>query len=145
MRRAVLFVAILVVISGCVETGPSNVEVALNGQPEAKSTEFTFDGTLGAESHATNEEFTFRNVSIVLYDEEGRVISSKVVGALSTNSSTQTVTITSGQVPAYVIVESPDFWNHSVQVNVKSWRRTDSGFQQYWITSENDKFRDESE
>jgi hypothetical protein len=121
---------------------PATVEVVLNGQPSIQSNTFHFKGTLSAEAHRTDSSYKFNNISIILYNQDKQIIDRISIGSLTSEPGENTIniTITSDSIPAYVVVESKDFWNKSVDVNIKAWRQSDSEFIQYWITSQDDKF-----
>ncbi|MFD1512603.1 hypothetical protein [Halomarina rubra] len=75
---------------------------------------------------------TYRNVTVLLYDEQGRLYQSERVGTVEYRTN---VTVTSGTVPKYVVIDSPDLWNDSTIV-VDYYEREDSGlFRQRLATS----------
>lgn len=151
MTREIYLLCLLIVSAGCIgfppETGSASVEVALNGHLSVQSESFYFNGTLSAEAHRTNEIFVFEDASIVLYNEEKRVIDRIQIGTLTTEpgENIQNTTISTDNIPAYVVVESDDFWTKSVDVDTKGWRKTEGSYIQYWISSKYDKFGDRRE
>jgi len=97
---------LLLVFSGCVDLG-------LGPDPQ-----MTYDGTLnvtedgfemeGGFYMATGHDQQYDNVTLYLYDANGSVINSKRLGAFDDGLS---VEMQSKQVPTYVIIDSPEFWD----------------------------------
>lgn len=144
MNRTIL-VCGFILLSGCLfggtEGNPPDVQILLDGDISVTSGQFSYQGNVVAEAHRTNEEFTFNNVSIVLYNSDKQPISRRNLGTLTTKpDGTINASIKSDELPSYVVIESPEFWDQSVTIQVSAMVRTDSTYRDYWITDQNGKF-----
>jgi hypothetical protein len=89
------------------------------------------------------EDVTWRNVSIVLYDENRTVIKRYAVGKPTTRDDGPAfgrLNVTAPERPAHIVVESPDFWTHDGGLGVDSWVWRDGRWQRYSQDGPNDRF-----
>jgi hypothetical protein len=137
-----LILCILVVLAGCTlpstEVDDTKVQVEFYGTIDVQSGSFVFDGGISANTRHSSENYAFENTSIVLYDENGQELYRENVGTLSTKPPTNTrnISIEHGVVPKYMVIESPQFWEKEVPVEVTGFKKQNSTFVEFWITEE---------
>lgn len=112
-RWTIVGLLILVATAGCaVHSAPHNI-LSFSGNVTTTNDTFHLEGDLYLGVQAGGHH-NYSNVSIVLYDGDKRPIETVRVGRMSTNPewgpTRYRVNITTDTVPAYVVVESPDFW-----------------------------------
>lgn len=127
-----VFLALLMGLAGCpgAEPGPGT-SVTFDGQVNASNGDFTMDGQI-VENPGTGGFHEYQDVAVVLYAEDGELITSKQVGTLDVRAN---VTLTTDQVPHYIIIDSPTFWEtRSIQVDYYE-RGADDRYTVYSATS----------
>lgn len=147
LKPSMKFVMILVAISllaGC-STSANSHSVHFSGTIETEGDQFVMDGNVSVGINAAPDA-TFENVTVVLYDETKNVIRTVAVGELSTSGPphTQRINITTGSIPSYVVIESPDFWQSGTDVYVSGYRRPGDGsrYEEYSRANASEKFTD---
>lgn len=120
-------------LSGCYVGNPAyNGNIDFDGELTAENETFVMEGDV---VNSGIENITFDEVRIYLYDENRSRIDAIDVGALSGSAP---VSYRSSEIPEYVIISSPDFWNTS-KVEVDYHERSDSGFyREVIVTSRNE-------
>lgn len=115
-RKMALLIAVVLLspLAGCVPTG-DEVKFGFSGQINATTSEFHMDGYVSVSGGIPDRD-VYHNVSIRLYNSEGRVIDSKSLGDLDGSSDMFEITLREGELPTYVTIESPDFWNEKMVV-----------------------------
>jgi hypothetical protein len=92
--------------------------------------------------HTTAPTQNFSNVSIVFYDSNQSVIKRVHLGTISSDGNVAPShferNITTNNQPAYIVVESPDFWESEVSVQAARW--TGEYYTMYWISSKDNRF-----
>ena len=88
---------------------------------------------------------TVSNLTVALYDENRRQMSSVRIGNMSVNGTRgpvqQRVTIQSMAVPTYVIIESPDIWRmRGVQTSGYVWNG--DRYEEYTVSSSESRFNE---
>lgn len=95
------------------EENNSTGDTALNPITYSQSG-FRIEGELVAEGGAPDRE-TYRDVSILLYDENSTFICATPLGDWNSDDSIG-VEVATDEVPYYVVLYSPDFWEESMSV-----------------------------
>lgn len=121
---AVVGVLALVVTTGCaVQSEPRN-DLSFSGTATVENGTFHLEGELELGRGAGSDQ-NYSDISVVLYDGNRSEIESVEVGRMSTNpgwgTTRRPITVTSGTVPTYVVVESPDFWKEGEIEVVALW------------------------
>lgn len=99
-------VAAVAMLSGCSVGNPAyNGDIDFEGELTAENGTFVMDGEVVNSGFAN---VTFEEVRIFLYAENGSRLDIIEVGVLYGSAS---VSYRSQQVPQYVIISSPDFWD----------------------------------
>ena len=120
-RTGIIIVCLLITLAGCpgVEPGPGT-NVGFSGKFAITEAGFEMEGKI-AETPGTAGFHEFRNVSVQLYTKNGTLIRSFQIGTLNWSTN---VSITSKQVPYYVIITSPEFWEVD-NIGVDYYERTE--------------------
>lgn len=141
-RRAILL-SCLLLTAGCTEGGPPSVEVVLDlGPSSMESGQFAANGQIRANAHLTNQQFTFEEISVVMYDENEKRIGSTRVGEISTRPGENAinVSLSAPSTPAYILVESPEFWESEVEVSISGYKRTETNYSEFKYDSRDERF-----
>lgn len=114
--------AILLFTAGCIgnEPGPGG-EVGFYGDMSVSDSRFVMDGQITLGGGTTNQD-EFDNVTIYLFTKNGTLIQAHRAGTLT---GLLNVSIASDQVPYYVIINSPDFWQEN-RITVRYYYRLES-------------------
>ncbi|ERJ06798.1 hypothetical protein HLRTI_001052 [Halorhabdus tiamatea SARL4B] len=107
-----LAIALLVPLAGCVPSG-DEVKFGFSGSINATPSEFHMDGYVSMSGGIPDRD-VYHNVSIRLYNSDGEMIDSKFLGDLDGSSDPFEIAIRDGELPTYVTIESPDFWNEKM-------------------------------
>lgn len=140
-RSAIIALLVVSIMTGC-GTAPSHHSIDFSGTIEVENEEFVMNGNISV-SVGAESDTTFDKVSIVFYTSEKKVIQRVSIGTLSTRSPLQQpVNFTLSQIPAYVVIESPDFWRTDATVYVEAYERPEDGrrYYSYTRTSAQEKF-----
>ena len=106
-------VVALVLVAGCPQTGQSSPQFKFLGNLSSTDDGFQMNGKI--QNSEIGDPPKFENVTFYLYSEQKELIYSKAVGSVRRQKN---VSITHDQVPEYVIINSPDFWERdSISVN----------------------------
>ncbi len=131
--------------TGCV-TSANHHDVYFSGDIETQNGQFLMDGNVSVGIGAAPDT-TLENVSVVLYNEQKHVIRRIRIGELSTHGppQKQQINLTLDTIPAYVVIESPDFWQSNTEVYVSGYERPGDGsrYKDYSRHSPSEKFPDE--
>lgn len=130
-------------LSGCLvpDGNPEYHEIEYTGHVDERDGTFALNGTLYVEL-GPEPGPVYQDVQIQLYDTQREQVDSIPVGTLSagetgTGPTQHSLTITRDSSPAYVVVESPDFWtDDSAGLRVVSFERTDDGYRRYYRLNE---------
>lgn len=122
-----------VLLSGCV-TFPQGEEVQINyyGSINSSDDGFRMDGELLSEGGIPDQS-TFKNVTVTLYSQNGEQLYSEDLGSLGANHGNISISITTSEIPHYVIFESDDFWKERIEV--EHYERRDSRYDIREVTS----------
>jgi len=142
-KKTNLLLVVILLIAGCSTSGNYHTVNIGSGGMYVENGEFRLDGNvsigIGAQPDAN-----FSEVRVVLYSAEGTVIESHEVGRLSTNPDSgplkRRVNITAGEIPEYVLIQSPEFWSSSVNIEVLAYQRTSDGYKEYHRARKSQKF-----
>lgn len=116
-RYVLLGVLVFVVaISGCYYPQGEEVSVSFHGSLTVSDSTFEMEGHVST-GGGIPEEDIYRDVSINLYSENKQQILSRTVGDLNANHGRLNVSFESSDIPYYVTIESPDFWEEPVGVD----------------------------
>lgn len=96
----IVFASLLIV--GC---GQPVAQISFSGDMNVSNDELRMNGRVIDSSGPTQ---TFENVSIYLYSSKGELIKQKNLGTYSGNS--KQFSLYSKEVPEYIIIDSPTFW-----------------------------------
>lgn len=107
-------------LAGCpgAEPGPGS-SVTFSGEFNVSDEGFVMDGQIVEEPGAAGLH-EFHDVAVYLYTEDGTLIANEPVGTLDVRAN---VSITSEQVPQYVVLDSPEFWETET-LDVSYYERT---------------------
>lgn len=119
-------VVLSVMLAGCVPAGDV-ATVTYAGSMNASNSTFEIDGYLSV-GGGIAERDVYHNVTVSLYKEDGTEISTTELGDLFVDSELE-VSITSDEVPYYIVFKSPDFWGE------------DTSFP-YYVFDEDDHYQD---
>lgn len=140
-----LVIVVLVLLSGCATSGSYHTVTFGEGHMEVQNGTFIMDGNVSLGTGA-QPDVTFRNVSVVLYTADEQVIKTVDAGSLSTKSDVgpleRRVNITTEQVPEYVVIRSSEFWTTDATIRVFGYRRTETGYEEYFRSEKNQTFPD---
>ena len=118
---ALVALVLSMALAGCYYPEASNHSVFYDGTFAAENGTFRMNGTVSVHSGASDDR-TYRNVHVVLYDEDRQLIDAFPVAPLSTLNHTESpVEGRSDVIPTYVVIESPDFWTGE-RLHVYSYR-----------------------
>jgi len=107
---------ILVVLSGCATLPQGEgIDVVFIGDINVSESSFHMDRHLSSGGGIPDRK-EFRNVRIELYSENGEILYSSEVGDLQADQGRLNVSIISDQIPEYIVIRSPEFWNEQVMV-----------------------------
>lgn len=111
-RSPIVIVVLLIAISGCPQgTGG---EIDFEGEINATEDGFRLDGEV---SNSGLTAPVHRNVTLYLYTPNGTVIAVDELGTLNESNSLG-VSMRTERVPKYVVINSPDFWQHEGSISV---------------------------
>lgn len=136
---ASFLVTSLPALGGCY-TDSVEASVVFSGELSTSNESFTMNGTLVDTAPTTDWE-RFENLGIYLYDEERALIQSVDVGSFQRE---EPVEIRAVRVPTYVIVYSPDFWEHGLvqipgdDVEVAYYERTGEHYREDLVSERGD-------
>jgi len=136
-KNKLLVVVILSLsFSGCTLINPPD-NINFTGDIHTSDGEFRMNGTIVNSS--PDDPSKFRNTTIHLYHVNGTLIRSHRVGTLERSAK---ISITSEQVPEYVVINSPDFWQRSILdpgVSIFYFELTEEGiYSEHGVESKND-------
>lgn len=140
---AIVVVLFISLIGGCmyVPNDPDDpVSVEFHGNFDVSESGFHMDGyvyTIGLKP----DKPVVEDVYICLYDDNQSLIEAHRVGDINANSGNVTVTVTSEEIPAYVVPESPDFWSDSFRT--RAYRLEDGEYNPYSVYTAEERFYDE--
>lgn len=127
--------------TGCTYPAISHHEIDYDGTVERIDGTFRMDGQVEVDI-GTAPPQNFSDVAVVLYDRDRTELEAVSLGPIATDASvspkTRQVNITHDTPPAFIVVESPDFWQGNLQTI--AFHRTDDGYERYFIGSEDEKF-----
>ena len=115
----------LLVSAGCVRVHPprdSKTAVYYHGSFNESGPQFVMSGSVGIGVRLPAQN-SFENLSICLYSRDGDLVHAERLG--NWNLEPQNVTIVTDEVPQYVIIDSPYFWDGKIRVEYIS-RTNDS-------------------
>ena len=117
---SLLAITVLLALSGCAEGGGG--EIAITGsQINATDSRFALNSTVG---YASLIRPTYHNLTVYLFTANGTVIAAEHIGTLKEGQHPR-VTMQTDQIPKYVIVNSPEFWEYD-EIGVWYWKNIDS-------------------
>lgn len=120
-RVLICLVGSTVSLSGCSFGNPSyNGQINFIGELGIENGVFVMEGEIVNSGSSTD---TFDDVAVYLYEESGEQIERVDIGELSGSLS---ISISSQQIPEYIILDSPDFWD-TPKVVVDYYTRSGSG------------------
>lgn len=133
-------------LSGCT-TSANHHDVEFAGDIEIQNGQFVMDGNVSVSIGAAPDT-TFRNISVVLYNDHKEVIRRSSVGDLSTHGppQSQPINLTTDTIPSYVVIESRDFWQSDTDVYVSGYKRSsnEDRYEEYSRHRANEKFPDDT-
>lgn len=115
-----LLISLLLSSSGCLFPESGSPMVQFEGNFNSSGSNFGMEGTV-RDTSITSDPPTYRNVTIYLYAEDGTLIQRVPVGTLDEGAE---VSISSDEVPEYVILDSPDFYGGEVEVGYYTRRES---------------------
>lgn len=112
----VIGLLLLALLAGCTTAPRGNgAHVTYYGSFDTTD-DFEMDGHISS-GGGVPEKDVFRSVSIRLYANDGALICTREVGDLTANHGQRNVSISTGSVPHYVLILSPDFWDGQTEVD----------------------------
>lgn len=139
--KVLVAIVAVILLAGCTFPSQSHHEIHFDGPVERVEGSFHMQGqvdiSLGAAPHRN-----FTDVQVVLYDQDQCVQNRVALGDMSTDPSVaprqRAVNITTDDLPTYVLIESPDFWEGNLPVVAYRW--TGERYERYFINNEREKF-----
>ena len=130
MKHILILIAVVlsIALAGCPGGPPAGGIVGFHGELTVSDGEFHMEGEV-MNTGQVSPPPEFNNVTVYLYAEDGTLIKSESIDSFEAST---TITMHSQQVPKYVIIDSPDFWQYDIQVD-------------YWklVTESNGTYRQE--
>lgn len=127
MRRTGLAVSLvfLFIVAGCIGfTEPGDeVEISFSGDLNVSETGFQMEGTV-SEGGGTGGAGVYQDVVVCLFDRDGRLLSRTSPEDLGPSEKWLDVFLETSDVPAYIVVNSTDFWGHGAEIEVAYYERT---------------------
>ena len=117
-RRPLYLLVVLLAVSGCTTPGPGTA-ITYSGDLQTVGDRLQMNGTI----HDTTGSGPFENVTVYFYTEEGRLVTSTAVGTLTGQ---RDVSVTVSPPPAYVVIDSPGFWERA-EIEVVYFEREPGG------------------
>jgi len=99
---AFLLLIVTALTAGC---GQPQGDIGFSGEINITEEEFEMTGEI---VDGTGPENTYENVTVFLYSADGTLIEQKEIGTFSRSS--EPFSIRSQEVPEYIIIDSPTFW-----------------------------------
>lgn len=128
----VITVAVFVTMAGCPGQTPAGGIITHSGDKIVTDGEFYLDGEVMNTGYASPE---YANVTIYLYAEDGTLIKSQSIGTVERSTN---VTMQSGRVPKYIIIDSPNFWKYDIQVDYWEYNESTGEYLPRSVASRNE-------
>lgn len=127
MRPTGLAVSLVVLlfVAGCIGfTEPGEVvEISFSGDLNVSETGFQMEGTV-SEGGGTGGEEVYEDVVVCLFDQDGRLLSQTSPEDLGPSKKWINVSLESNEAPAYIVINSADFWDDGAEIEVAYYERT---------------------
>jgi len=109
--------SLTVLVAGC---NQPDAQMSFNGDMNTTQDGFRMDGKIIDSAGPTQ---TFENVTIYFYTSDGELIKERNLGTYS--GSSEQFMMTSDEIPHYIIIDSPTFWELNT-VDVDYYERSES-------------------
>lgn len=123
-------------LSGCFINPPTGGSLFFDGNMTTSNGEFNMNGELFYTGGLPTQD-TYDNLSLELYTEDGTLIRKEPLGSLDAKNGTINISVSSSNIPEYVIFDSPDIWDG--RTSVRYYVRSNSTDSSYIVNSTVDR------
>jgi len=136
MKRVIILLCLACVLlsAGCVGEPGRGVSIAISvGGMNVTEESFRIDGEI-AQAGSVGDPDVYRDVMVCLIDETGQILNRTQPMDMKSSPGVMNITVSSNEVPKYVIIHSPDFWDDpDIRVAYYTRPSDSKGFAEHFV------------